>query len=394
MAQYATPRHLAAATLRSQNPDPQALAVLRLFPFEYVGADAAPQPVNSDRAALQLLVSWGFNVPKEHTHPVRSFAEVETVYRNYLLSRDRQSFAMDGIVVKVDDLALRRLLGESARAPQWAAAWKFPPATAPTEILAIDWKIGRTGRRTPVAEVTPITLGGIQVQRVSLHNIDELARLGIAPGDQVLVALAGDAVPQVVKIVRKVSGTDADPLLAAPAPAVAIDACLVDAPGCREQFLARAVHFVSKAGLNIAGLSRGRLKMLVDAGVVADLPSLFRLTEEDIGTVPGFGPKTARQLTQAIRAAGHPELSQLLGALGIPGAGPAAVRRLGEHFSSLDALLSTTESELAAVTDIPPGTAKNIRSFFDSPGGGKLLADLREVGLWKGKAHQRNQTSL
>ena len=141
---YATPRHMAAGVLKAQKPEPDALAILRLFPFELVTAGL----LQSDRAALQLLSGWGFAVSFEHTQLVKSFAEVQAVYRTYLAHRDQQPFAMDGIVVKVDDLQLRHHLGAGERAPFWAAAWKFPPDTAVTTVLKINWTVGRTGRRT------------------------------------------------------------------------------------------------------------------------------------------------------------------------------------------------------------------------------------------------------
>lgn len=379
---YATPRHLAAAALRSRDPDPQAMAALRLFPFELVRAVPAAAGLGSDRAALQLLAAWGFPVPPEHTHPARNLAEVRAIYRAYLASRDRQPFAMDGIVVKVDDLALRRRLGEGPRAPLWAAAWKFPPATARTTVLAIRWSVGRTGRRTPVAEVAPVELGGVRVSRVSLHSVAEVARLGLEAGDEIVVALAGDVVPQVVEVLGKEPGTGEDSTRGAVQEKPAADACLEDLPGCREQFLARAVHFASKTGLGIAGLGRGRLQMLIEAGLVDGLPALFRLQAAEIAALPGFGERSARQLTAAIRAAGRPPLPRLLTALGIPGVGPAAAGRLGEHFVSAEALLAAEEEQLVAIPGINPAAARNIRAFFDSHGGRRLLEELRELGLF------------
>jgi DNA ligase (NAD+) len=375
---YATLRHLAAATLRAQEPDPQALAALRLFPFELVRTAPATAGLDSDRAALGQLAAWGFLIPHQHTHPAKNLDEVRRVYHGYLLSRDRQPFAMDGIVVKVDDLTLRQRLGEGSRVPLWAAAWKFPPATARTEVLAIHWRVGRTGRRTPVAEVATVDLGGVRVSRVSLHNAAEVARLDLKVGDQIIVALAGDVIPQVVEVVGKEPRVATVTVLLEPA----ADACLEDSPGCREQFLARAIHFASRAGLNIPGLGRGRLQMLIEAGLVNNLPALFRLQEEDIAAVPGFGNQTARQLTAAIRTAARPPLPRLLTALGIPGVGPAAARRLAEQFATLDLLLAADEAQLTAIPGVSQAAAKNTRAFFGSPSGRKLLEEFQASGLF------------
>ena len=243
---YATPRHLAAGVLKAQQPDPAAVAVLRLFPFELVSGGGG---VRTDQDALHLLQTWGFPVDLKQSRMVRSFREVQGAYRVYLANRDQQPFAMDGIVVKVNDLTLRSQFGEGERAPLWAAAWKFPAETAGTRIVKINWTVGRTGRRTPVAEVVPVRLGGVLISRVSMHNRAEIARLDIAAGDQVVVALVGDVIPQVVEVVQRVP-RDRD-AVAVPirTSESALDACLHDSPLCRNQFLARVTFFVSKLSL-------------------------------------------------------------------------------------------------------------------------------------------------
>ena len=379
------PRHVAAGVLQAQKPDPAAVATLRLFPFDLANSGSVSGSsggsLRSDLAALQLLSGWGFPVAIEQTRQVKTFAEVQSVYHAYLANRDQQPFAMDGIVVKVDDLSLRQQLGEGGRAPFWAAAWKFPPDTARTRVVEIRWTVGRTGRRTPVAEMVPVRLGGVQVTRVSLHNAAEIARLDIAAGDQVVVGLVGDVIPQVMEVVV---GTPRDPgsrAAAGQVPEPTLDACLHDSPVCRDQFLARVTYFVSKSGLNIAGLGRGRLQKLIEAGLVTDLPSLFLVKAEAVATVPGFGMKTAQHLTAAIRSAGHPSMFRLVTALGIPGAGPKSVQRLARQFGSLDALLAAEQKQLTVLSTTDTRAAKTIRNFFHSPGGQELLVKFREQGI-------------
>ena len=374
---YATPRHMAAGVLKAQSSEPEALATLRLFPFELVTAGS----VQSDRAALQLLSGWGFPVSFEHTQPVKSFAEVQAVYRTYLAHRDQLPFAMDGVVVKIDDLQMRKRLGAGERAPFWAAAWKFPPDTVLTKILKIHWTVGRTGRRTPIAEVTPVRLGGVLVSRVSLHSAVEINRLDIAPGDQVVVALVGDVIPQLLEVVGRVSRKLVAGSAAREVPESSLDACLRDTPVCRDQFLSKAAYFTSKYGLNINGLGRGRVQKLVEAGLVTDLPSLFLLQEEALATVPGFGIKTARRLTAAIHAASHPDYFRLVAALGIPGVGPKSIQRLALQFDSLDKLLAVEEAQLAALPYKDSRAARTIRSFFRSAGGQELLVKFRELEI-------------
>ena len=220
---------------------------------------------------------------------------------------------------------------------------------------------------------------GVDLDRVLSYHHRQALRLTIEAAD--IHALAGDAVPQVVEVVGKITRDreDAKPAILFPEPA--IDACLSDAPGCREQFLARAVYFTSKTGLNIPGLGRGRLQLLIEAGLLTDLPALFRLQAEDIAALPGCGEPMARQLTAAIGAVGQPPLPRLLTAIGIPGVGPAAARRLAEHFTTFDSLLAAEKEQLIAIPGISPTAAENIRAFFGSPGGKKLLADLQELGV-------------
>lgn len=377
---YATPRHMASGVLKAQRPEKEALAILRLFPFELVTADVVGG-LQSDRVALQLLSGWGFALDLEQTRQVSSFAEVQAVYRDYLANRDQQPFAMDGIVVKTDDLKLRQQLGVGERAPFWAAAWKFPPDTATTRILKINWTVGRAGRRTPVAEVVPVLLGGVNVSRVSLHSDAEIARLDIAVGDQVVVALVGDVIPQLLEVVGRAPRKNVAGSAVREVPKPSVDACLRDSPVCRDQFLSKAAYFTSKSGLNIDGLGRGRLHKLVEAGLVTDLPSLFMLKEEEVAAVPGLGAKTAQRLTAAIGAVRHPDSFQLVTALGLPGVGPKSVRRLARQFTSLNNLLAVEDEQLAALPYKDGRAARVIRGFFQSPGGQKLLVKLRENGI-------------
>lgn len=374
---YATPRHMAAGVLKAQKQDPAAVAVLRLFPFELV----SPGSVTTDLAALQLLSDWGFPVALKHTVMVRTFAEIEAVYHDYLARRAQQPFAMDGIVVKVDDLRLRQRLGAGARAPFWAAAWKFPPDTATTRVREITWTVGRSGRRTPVAELVPVQFGGVTVSRVSLHNEAELARLDVAPGDQVVVGLVGDVIPQLLKVVWRAPRKAAAVVTPRQVPGHGLDMCLQDSAGCRDQFVAKAAYFASKYGLGIAGLGRGRLQRLVEAGLVTDLPSLFLLKADAVAALPGFGAESARRLTASIRAAGHPDSFRFVTALGIYGVGSKSVERLARQFVSLDALLTAEEEQLTVLTASDSRAARTIRSFFHSPGGEELLVKFRELGI-------------
>lgn len=376
---YAGPRHLAAGVLQSIDPDPAAMALLRLFPFQLVSSSRDPS-LNSDLAALQLLAEWGFPDATLHTRKALTFADIKAVYHTYLTERDQQPFAMDGIVVKVDDLYLRKELGVGGRAPFWAAAWKFPPESTVTTVRKISWRVGRSGRRTPIAEVEPVRLGDVLVRKVSLHNAAERDRLHITSGDQVLIALIGDVIPQVVEVVGHAAQVahSAAPAQSLPA---ALDACLQDSPACREQFLAKAVYFTSKSGLAIEGLGRKRLQKLIETGLVNDLPALFRLKTADMTAVAGFGRETARRLSEAIRVASQADSFRFVAALGISGVGAKSVQRLSRQFSSLDALLTDGLGNTSALASADLRAAKTIQSFFASPGGAELLRKFHEQGI-------------
>ncbi len=379
-ATYATPRHYAAGTLMARESDPRSLANLRFFPFELVNADEVAG-VRTDREALLLLAAWGFPVPAEQSAVVTTVDGVRTVYRSYLADRERLPFAADGIVVKVDELQLRRTLGEGSRAPFWAAAWKFPPETVRTVVREIRWQVGKSGRRTPVALVAPVLLGGIRVGRVSLQNAREVQRLGIEAGDEVIVALVGDVIPQIVQVMGKEPAGPGGTLFGEPHSETASDACLRDSPGCREQFLSRTTFFTSRSGLNIRGLGRGRLKLLIEAGMVTELPSIFRLKQAEIAAVPGLGPHTADTVTASIRRVKRPDSFRLVAALGIPGVGPATARNLAREFTSLDELLAAGGEQVSSLPGRSAQAARAVRSFFGTPGGRELRREFRELGV-------------
>ena len=373
-APYATLRHQAVATLRSHDATPEALAALAFFPFAHFSAS---DTVLSDRESLRSLPGWGFPDPLAQSWSATSFPEIRALFATALAQRSQWPFAADGIVVKVDDLSLRRSLGSNSRAPNWAAAWKFPAATALTTVTEIVWQTGRTGRKTPVATLAPIALGGIQVEHVTLHNAAELERLDLIAGDEVLIALSGDVIPQIVAVTKRIPRPA---VLAAVAGAAALpDACYRVAPHCSAQFLSRAVHFASPAGLNIAGLGRGRLQSLIEAGLMKDLPSLLTLKEEEITAVAGIGAKTAAKIGTALHSAQHPQPWRLLAALGIEKVGPEALMRLQKRYATLGDVITAPPSEIASVIGDRPGAA--LTRFLASPAAQPQLTAFYSLGL-------------
>lgn len=370
-APYATARHFAAATLKAKHVAPGQVRALRLFPFELVQTDP-DLGLDCDRQALERMAGWGFAVHGAHLRTARNLEEVAALYREYLKGRESLPFAADGIVVKLDDLASRAELGVGSKAPNWAAAWKFPPQRAVSEVLAVEWQTGRSGRQTPVLRVAPVSLGGLEVNRVSLHTPGTLETLGVRVGDLVEIVLAGDVIPEIGAVVGKGAAAAASTPPLSPAP----DGCYRDGPGCRAQFLSRARYFTSRrGGLGIAGLGAGRLQQLVEAGLVKDLPSLFQLEVRELAKVPGFGARSAMTVAAALARARRPGQFRLLQALGIAGVGPASVRELARNYRSVRELIE-------GVDEAGGPAALRVRSFFATPQGAELFRKFRELGCW------------
>lgn len=368
---YATLRHQAVATLRNHDAAPEALAALAFFPF-----DVFAETDRSAQESLRALSRWGFSDPLAQTWRAANIREIRDLFAAALTERSLWPFAADGIVVKVDDLALRRTLGSGSRSPNWAAAWKFPAATVLTTVAEITWQTGRTGRKTPVATLAPRELAGIQIEHVTLHNAAELERLDLIAGDEVMVALIGDVIPQIVAVTKRIPRPA---VVAGVVSATLPDDCYSASPRCTEQFLSRAVYFASPAGLNIAGLGRGRLQGLIAAGLVIDLPSLLILKEEDISSVAGIGPSTAAKIGLSLRAAQHPQPWRLLAALGIESVGPKTMKKLQEHYDSLGVVTVVKPSELAGVIGDRPGAA--LSGFLASPAARPQLTSFYRLGL-------------
>jgi DNA ligase (NAD+) len=372
-APYATLRHQAVATLRSHDATPEALAALAFFPFAQLSASDG---VRSDRESLAALKAWGFADPLPQSWSATTLKEIRTLFATALAERSSWPFAADGIVVKVDDLNLRRTLGSSSRAPNWAAAWKFPAATVVTTVTEITWQTGRTGRKTPVATLAPREIGGIQVEHVTLHNAAELEELDLIAGDEVLVALSGDVIPQIIAVTRRIPRPA---VLAATVAAAGPDDCYRVTHGCSDQFLSRAVYFASPAGLNIAGLGRGRLQSLIASGLVSDLPSLLTVKEAEIARLDGIGEPTAAKIGTALRSAQHPQPWRLFAALGVESVGPKALARLQKHYATLGAMTAATTPELASVIGDRSGAA--LSRFLASPAARPQLAAFYRLGL-------------
>ena len=379
---FANPRNAAAGTLRQLDPGVVADRPLDCFVYDILDASDVPP---SQRVALDRLREWGFHVADR----IEVVDDVEDAidYRDALLDdREDLNYEIDGTVIKVDDRESRDELGATARAVRWAFAYKFPPRASVTRVTDIVVQVGRTGRLTPVALLDPVDVGGVTVSRASLHNPEEIDRLGVGIGDEVRVRRAGDVIPEVADVIdHRADGTfdfpETCPVCDSP---VERDGPLAFCSGgltCDAQLVRAVVHYGSRDALDIDGLGEERVQQLVDAGVIESLPDLYRLSVEDLADLEGWGETSAENLISAVDATRSPPLSAFLTALGIPAVGGSTARNLARAFGDLDSVLAATEEELQAVDDVGPTVAERIRGFFDNDRNRAVVEGLREVGV-------------
>ncbi|MFB6165458.1 MAG: NAD-dependent DNA ligase LigA [Haloarculaceae archaeon] len=379
---FANPRNAAAGTLRQLDPSVTAERPLAAFFF---GVLEASERADSHTVELERFREWGLRVSEE----VAVVDEIEAAieYRERMLDRREDlDYEIDGVVIKVGDLAARDLLGSTARAPRWAFAYKFPARKEVTRVTDIVVQVGRTGRLTPVALLDPVEVGGVTVSRASLHNPEEIERLGVSVGDSVRVKRAGDVIPEVEAVVEHrgeghFSFPEHCPVCDS---AVERDGPIAYCTGglaCSAQLERAIQHYASRTGLDVEGLGPERIDQLMDAGLVESLPDLYDLTADDLVDLEGWGETSAGNLLAELEDAKEPPLDDFLTAIGVPHVGPATAASLARAFGDLDSLLAADEAALEAVEDVGPTVAGEIREFFDSEHNRAVIERLRDHGV-------------
>ena len=379
---FANPRNAAAGTLRQLDPGVVADRPLDCYVYDVLAASEMPP---SQRVALDRLRAWGFHV----TDRIEAVDDVEGAvdYRDGLLAaRETLNYEIDGTVIKVDARDARDALGATSRAVRWAFAYKFPPRASITRVVDIVVQVGRTGRLTPVALLDPVDVGGVTVSRASLHNPEEIERLGVGVGDEVRVRRAGDVIPEVAAVTDhraddSFTFPERCPVCDSPVERDGPLAFCLGGLTCDAQLVRAVVHYGSRDALDIDGLGEQRVQQLVDADVLSSLPDLYRLEVDDLAGLDGWGETSAENLVSAIDATRSPPLSAFLVALGIPEVGATTARNIAREFGDLDGLLSATEDELQAVDDVGPAVAASIRGFFENAQNRDVVEELREVGV-------------
>ncbi len=371
---FVNPRNAAAGSLRQLDSRITATRPLEMSCYGIAQGDGDPW-FNSHSEGLARLRDWGFLVSSE-LRVVMSIEGCVAYYQDLLARRDSLAYDIDGIVFKVDSLALQEKLGFVSRAPRWAIAHKFPAQEEITQLRDVEFQVGRTGAVTPVAKLEPVFVGGVTVSNASLHNFDEVARLGVMIGDFVIVRRAGDVIPQVVQVVLERRPTTA---LAIVAPEVCpiCASGLERAPGeavlrctgglvCGAQRKEAIKHFASRKALDIEGLGDKLVEQLVDAGLIETVADLFVLELEQLAGLERMGRKSAENVLAALEKARSTTLPRFLYSLGIREVGEATALNLAKHFGELPALLAATEEELIAVADVGPIVASHLHAFLSS----------------------------
>ncbi|WP_336328018.1 NAD-dependent DNA ligase LigA [Halovenus sp. HT40] len=363
---FANPRNAAAGTLRQLDPSVVAERPLTVYFFSVLDSS---DPVERTSEIYERFPEWGLRVT-DRTELVDDI-EAAIEYRDRMLAeRDNLEFEIDGTVISVDDRAACQRLGATARAPRWAFAYKFPARSGETTVREITVQVGRTGRLTPVALLDPVDVGGVTVSRASLHNPDEIARLGVGVGDRVRVKRAGDVIPDVSEVLDGDDGSfefpETCPVCGA---AVQQDGPLAFCPdglGCPAQREQSIQHYATRDALDIEGLGEQRVEQLTEAGLVEELADLYELTAEELTELEGWGQQSAENLLEEIEATREPPLADFLTALGIPEVGQTTARALAAEFETFEAVRTASAEQLREVPDIGPKVAESIRAFFES----------------------------
>ncbi|PLW83265.1 DNA ligase [Kineobactrum sediminis] len=386
---FVNPRNAAAGSLRQLDPRVTAQRPLQMCCYS-VGLFEGGQlpPRHSD--VLDCLHTWGLRINSE-SRVVRGIEACDAYYEELAARRDSLPYDIDGVVFKVNDLALQARLGFVSRAPRWAIARKFPAQEEMTRLLAVDFQVGRTGVITPVARLEPVFVGGVTVSNATLHNADEVARLDVRIGDTVIVRRAGDVIPKVVSVVHEKRPDDTRPIVfpeACPVCGSAVErepgeAALRCLGGlvCQAQQKAALKHFVSRRALDIDGLGDKLVEQLVDNGLVHTVADIYTLPREQWLTLERMGDKSVDKLLAAIEESKATTLPRFIYALGIREVGEATAASLASHFGSWEALSSASEEALLAVPDVGPVVADHLRQFFDSADSMAVVRALREAGV-------------
>ena len=382
--EFANPRNAAAGTLRQL--DTAVVAKRNLATFLY--QEASPSTRDSQEKVLEHLEQLGFVVnPKRIL--AKSIDEIWDFIQEVGQEREKLPYDIDGVVIKVNDLAGQEELGFTVKAPKWAIAYKFPAEEKEAQLLSVDWTVGRTGVVTPTANLTPVQLAGTTVSRATLHNVDYIAEKDIRKDDTVIVYKAGDIIPAVLRVVE--SKRVSEEKLDIPTNCPSCDSHLLHFedevalrcinPRCPAQIMEGLIHFASRDAMNITGLGPSIVEKLFAANLVKDVADIYRLKEDDFLLLEGVKEKSASKLFQAIQASKENSAEKLLFGLGIRHVGSKASQLLLQHFHSIENLAQADPEEVASIESLGSVIAQSLQTYFATEGSKILLDELKEAGV-------------
>jgi DNA ligase (NAD+) len=388
--QFANPRNAAAGSVRQLDPNVTARRPLHIFFYAAPEADELGFETHWD--VLQALPQWGLRVNRDYTTRCSDVEEAVHYHEQMTQRRDDLPYEIDGVVYKVDRLDYQDTLGVRTRDPRWALAYKFEPRRTTTELEDVEFQVGRTGQVTPVAILSPVHIGGVEVSRASLHNQSEIDRKDIRVGDTVLVERAGDVIPHIVKSMdadgeRERSGEriripESCPVCSG---AVVMSEDKKQARctnlNCPARLRESVTHYGSREAMDIEGLGEKRAEQLIDAGLIERLSDIYALTRDDLIPLERFADKSAQNLLDEIEGSQERTLDRFIYGLGIPLVGRHLSQVLARHYEDLDDLMEASREELEAIDDIGPQVARGIVTFFKNEQNRAVIAEIREAGL-------------
>ncbi len=386
---FANPRNAAAGSLRQLDARITAQRPLDMYCYG-VGFVEGGELSGTHFGNLQLLKQWGLRVNSE-TKLATGAAQLQQYHDAILAKRNALAYEIDGIVYKVNSLQLQKELGFVSRAPRWATAHKFPAQEEMTQLVGVDFQVGRTGALTPVARLEPVFVGGVTVSNATLHNMDEVARMDVRVGDTVIVHRAGDVIPKVVKVVLEKRPAHTQPIQM-PEQCPVCGSAIIKPEGeavarcsgglyCPAQVKEAIKHFASRKAMDVEGLGDKLVEQLVDQGLIAHVSDLYRLDVDQVAAMERMGQKSAQNLIEALEKSKATTLPRFLFALGIREVGEATALTLAQHFGTLENIRSASEEQLQQAPDVGPVVASRIAAFFAQQHNLDIIRALQDAGV-------------
>lgn len=391
----ANPRNAATGTLRLKDPNEVAKRNLEVFVYHisYVSLNdenKSPIALQTHAGSLGLLWDLGFRSPQREKKVFKGIQEVIRYCHEFEETRDELPYEIDGMVIKVNDIALQEKMGMTSHHPRWAVAFKFKARQATSKLVGVEFQVGRTGAVTPVAKLEPVGVGGVMVSSISVHNEDYIREKDLRIGDSVLIERAGDVIPQIVKSLSDLrTGNEKEILFPTHCPVCnsqlfkeeeeAVWRCINIE--CSAQVVERIIHFVSKDAMDIRGMGEANVRKFYELGLLKDIPGIYTLDFSTIGTLEGYGKKSVDNLQQAIEGSKQQPLHRLIYALGIRFVGETTARTLAQAITHVLDFANFSQEQLQEMEDVGPKVAGSIHHFFSNPDNIRMLQQLEQLGL-------------